>query len=71
MLWTLEQYCGKTDDVISSEVADEHNVPSDGAARQGQLFAIARPVEPEYMIGLEIGQLHGLAAVERLAPYIQ
>src|SRR2546428_12081664 len=51
-----------------SEVGDEHDIARPGAARKGELFAVAREVERINQIGLESSQLFRLAPIERLHP---
>lgn len=51
----------------SSEVADEHHVGADGAAREGELLTITRPLEAEDLIGFIIRQLPGRASINGLA----
>src|SRR5215510_7847347 len=50
---------------------DEHDVVEHSSARAGQLFAVVRPVEPEDLIGREVGQLFRRAAVKRLMPDVR
>src|SRR5262247_4833531 len=50
---------------------DEHDVVEPSSARAGQLFAVVRPVEPEDLIGREVGHLFGRAAVKRLIPDVR
>ena len=54
----------------SFEIFYENDIAGDNAAKTGELFAVARPFEIEYLIGREIGQLPGLTSLNRLTPYI-
>jgi hypothetical protein len=52
----------------SFEVADQNHVARLRAAREGELLAVGREVEPKDLVGLEIGQLYRLPAVQRQQP---
>src|SRR5207244_3728216 len=52
----------------SAEVSDHNHVARLRAAREGELLAVAREVEPEDLVGLEVGQLYRLPAVQRQRP---
>src|SRR5262249_19829411 len=52
----------------SFEVADQNHVARLRAAREGELLAVAREVEPEDLVGLEVGQLYRLATVQWQRP---
>ena len=52
------------DDELLLEFADKNDVAGDSAARTGKLFAVARPVEPEDLIGHELSQLFRLTTCE-------
>ena len=55
---------------MSAEIANQHNVTRNGPARDGQLFPITGPVEPEHVIRFEIRQLLRSATIYRLTPNI-
>src|SRR5262244_1303256 len=48
----------------SFEIADQNHVARLCATRKGELLAVAREVEPENLVGLEVGQLFRRPAVE-------
>lgn len=47
------------------EVSDQNDIRRPQPPRAGQIFAVARPVEAEDAVGLELGQQFRLAAAER------
>ena len=49
---------------VSAEVSNQNHVACLRAAREGELLAVVREVEPEDLVGLEVGQLYGLSAVK-------
>src|SRR5206468_9505890 len=51
-----------------AKVSDQDHVARLRAAREGELLAVAREVEPEDLVGLEVGQLYRLPAVQRQRP---
>ena len=52
-------------------LGDEHDVIEHSSARASQLIAVVRPVEPEDLIGMEVGHMFGRAAVESLMPDVR
>src|SRR5437870_2900582 len=53
------------------KVADQDHVARLRAAREGELAAVAREVEPEDLVGLEVRQLYRLPAVQRQRPDVR
>ena len=51
-------------------VANENDIIDTGAAREGELFAIARPIEENDTVGFEVSDLFWWVVIERLAPNI-
>src|SRR2546429_3112191 len=52
------------------EIVYQDHITIFGAARERELFPVVRPIEGENDVGLEVGQLPGLSAVNGLKPDI-
>src|SRR4029077_8905879 len=63
---TAEFCTGGKSHCALAEVSDQDDIARLRAARERQLFAVAREVEPEDTVGFEVGQLFHCSAVERL-----
>src|SRR4029077_1817754 len=64
---TAEFCTGGKSHCALAEVSDQDDIARLRAARERQLFAVAREVEPEDAVGFEVGQLFHCSAVERLS----
>ena len=48
-----------TSSALLAKVTDQDHIARLRAARKRELLAVAREVEPEDLVGLEVGQLYG------------
>jgi hypothetical protein len=68
----MPKFCARVHrDYVLTKVPNQDHVAGLGAAREGELLAIARKVKPEDLIGLEVGQPYRLSAVQWQLPDVR